>query len=449
MRTQILHLSGPRRGEQQTYPQPLVRIGSASGADLELPELAARHAEIEFVPDECCFYLRAREGKVFLNQREVREVILEHGDLLELGTGGPKLRFKVQAVKGETCKPVRHMLLDARDSRALRGWRAFLASLVRDIHNRTPLRVKVAFPILVAGATVVAAYAGGWLGGRRQHDEIERLRSEFAARARVVDELVERNAALQRVLHVYSLGVCLVHGSFGFERTAADGSRQDLTGARGDPLRIEYTGSGFLARAGGWIVSNRHVVEPWWNNENHQSLMQIGWRPHFFRLAVVFPGQAPVPVDPATVRVRADDADVAVFRAEVQDVPVLPLFDGDLAPLRGGHVVVLGYPTGINALLAKAPPEVAREITGAGLDLTGMIDALSGKGAITPVATQGALNEVTARQLIYDASTTSGGSGGPVFGTDGRVIGVNFAILAEFGGTNFGVPIGLVREILP
>ena len=35
---------------------------------------------------------------------------------------------------------------------------------------------------------------------------------------------------------------------------------------------------------------------------------------------------------------------------------------------------------------------------------------------------QGALNEVTEKRLVYDAETTSGASGGPVFGPGGTMI---------------------------
>ena len=116
---------------------------------------------------------------------------------------------------------------------------------------------------------------------------------------------------------------------------------------------------------------------------------------------------------------------------------------------RGERVIVLGYPTGVNALVAKAPPRVVREVTRSASSLTEVIAGLARRNAIAPVATQGALNDVLDRQLVYDASTTSGGSGGPVFGADGTVIGVNFGVLRQFGGSNFGVPIGFAKELLP
>jgi S1-C subfamily serine protease len=58
------------------------------------------------------------------------------------------------------------------------------------------------------------------------------------------------------------------------------------------------------------------------------------------------------------------------------------------------------------------------------------------------------LNEVRERRLVYDAETTSGGSGGPVFGPDGSVVGVNFAVTRDFSGSNFWVPIHFARPLL-
>jgi len=62
--------------------------------------------------------------------------------------------------------------------------------------------------------------------------------------------------------------------------------------------------------------------------------------------------------------------------------------------------------------------------------------------------TQGHLGVVSPDRLVYDAQTTHGGSGGPVFNTSGNVIGVNFAILSDFSGSNFAVPISRTATVV-
>ena len=61
-------------------------------------------------------------------------------------------------------------------------------------------------------------------------------------------------------------------------------------------------------------------------------------------------------------------------------------------------------------------------------------------GFMEPLATRGIVGQVTTASIVYDAETTSGGSGGPVIDLNGRVVAVNMAILPEFGGSNLGVP---------
>jgi len=220
-------------------------------------------------------------------------------------------------------------------------------------------------------------------------------------------------------------------------------------GQDGNPLELEYIGSGFLASEEGYVITNRHVAEPWWNNDVVASLLEQGMTPEFLHLTACFPGKQPVTVDTSSIRVSQDNVDVAVLQVAVSDVPVLPLFSGDVRSVRGGRVIVLGYPTGLNAVLARAEPDLVAEVLANATDTTSLIAELAKRGAIVPVITQGALNEVREKRLVYDAETTSGGSGGPVFGPNGTVIGVNFAITRDFDGSNFGIPIEFARKLLP
>jgi serine protease Do len=50
--------------------------------------------------------------------------------------------------------------------------------------------------------------------------------------------------------------------------------------------------------------------------------------------------------------------------------------------------------------------------------------------------------------IVYDAATTSGGSGGPLFNRDGKVIAINFAVLRDFGGSNLAAPAKYAKDLL-
>ena len=73
------------------------------------------------------------------------------------------------------------------------------------------------------------------------------------------------------------------------------------------------------------------------------------------------------------------------------------------------------------------------------------MDALLGylaeKRRIQPNTTQGSITDLNVRRIAYDARTAEGGSGAPLFGPSGRVIGVNFAMFTENQASNFAVPV--------
>lgn len=440
MRAQFVHLSGPWRGKTRTYPQRNLLVGTDPDAQLRFPageHVAARHAEVAFDEADCVFRLRAMGAPVLVNRRQVVEVELADGDLLEFGVGGPRLRFHLYVPPGAVCKPVRRMLADAGEV-AEHGVFAFTQSFARDLLTHATWQLKVFFPIGVLAIVALVAWIAGWFGARRPvRQMLERERAAVEAVARIHDELAR--------------GVCLIHGVVQFVDERGPVPRFALV--QGERFEIEYTGSGFLAdRARGLVLSNRHVLQPWTEDPRAQTLMDSGFKPRFAHFTVTFPGRQPAVVDALRVRNRNDELDVAVLEVPAElvvDVPELPLSTREPALDRGHRVFVVGYPTGVRALLGKVDRELYRRLVpGPQVTMTEIIAGLAQADFIRPLVTQGALADATATSLVYDADTTSGGSGGPVLSEDGRVIGVNYAILRDFSGSNFGVPARFAAELL-
>jgi serine protease Do len=111
--------------------------------------------------------------------------------------------------------------------------------------------------------------------------------------------------------------------------------------------------------------------------------------------------------------------------------------------------VLLGYPTALDAILARAGAETIESVaTASNGDSRQLVEELARRHLIRPTATQGHIGDVLRDKIVYDAQTTSGGSGGPLFGNDGKVIGINFAIVRTFGGSNFAIPVGFGKLLL-
>jgi CheY-like chemotaxis protein len=131
------------------------------------------------------------------------------------------------------------------------------------------------------------------------------------------------------------------------------------------------------------------------------------------------------------------------------NLKVLIMDDGRHAAISGEPVVLLGYPTGINAILARSSEDALRSMAAkANGDSTNSMTELARQKLIRPVSTQGHIGDVLADKIIYDAQTASGGSGGPLFNSAGKVIAINVAILRDFAGSNFAIPVRFAKRLL-
>lgn len=298
-------------------------------------------------------------------------------------------------------------------------------------------------------------------------EELKALKGQLDKTTRKIRSLDLERSLAERLIRKYQGGVALIEGAYRFEDAAGNPLRLVVADEKGTPVRdakggvaytttgngpvvlARYTGTGFLVSAKGWILTNRHIAEPWWKEEETSELASRGLKPRLEHLRAYFP-LVPEPFELSVAGVSGK-ADVALVKASLggRRIPVLEV-DREDGARAGQPVVLLGYPAGLDALLARLDDSVVSAVVAdAGTDSARIARELSKRGMIRPLATQGHLSDVLPGQLVYDAQTTLGGSGGPVFDTKGKVIGLNFAILSEFSGASFGVPIRFGLELVP
>ena len=162
-------------------------------------------------------------------------------------------------------------------------------------------------------------------------------------------------------------------------------------------------GSGFVWSSDGIIVTNNHVVEGAsritvnFSNGTQVNAKLIG-------------------VDP--------DSDVAVLRVDSRNLAPAPIgTSSDL--MIGETVVAVGNPFGLSGTVT-----------------TGVVSAL---GRSVPSKEEGR----TFTDFIQtDASINPGNSGGPLLNIDGKVIGINTAILGNAQGIGFAIPVDRARKVI-
>lgn len=298
-------------------------------------------------------------------------------------------------------------------------------------------------------------------------EELKMLRAKLDETTRSIAVFNRERSLGERVVRQFQSGVCYIEGAYRFYDSSGNILRFLALDSAGAPIKdsqgqtlyttsgtapiveVYYSGTGFLVSKSGWIMTNRHVAEPGWEDQEVKELTQKGLQSRLRYFRAYFPAiEAPFNLE---VIQSSAQADVALLRTELgsHHPPVLEMEHppGNAAP--GQPVVLLGYPAGLNALLARLDEKVVESVvTMAGLEPEKISQELSHRGMIRPLSTQGHLSDVLPTKLVYDAQTTQGGSGGPLFNVRGKVIGVNSAILSEFRGANFGVPIQFGLQLM-
>ena len=167
------------------------------------------------------------------------------------------------------------------------------------------------------------------------------------------------------------------------------------------PREQRSLGSGFIISKDGYIVTNNHVVA-----EADEIKVNIQGGPEGVDAKVIG---------------RDAETDLALIKIEVdKDLPTLEFGDSDAAKV-GQWVVAIGNPFG--------------------LDHSVTAGIISAKGRIIG---SGPFDDF----IQTDASINPGNSGGPLLNMDGKVIGINSAIIASGQGIGFAIPSNLAKRVI-
>jgi len=167
--------------------------------------------------------------------------------------------------------------------------------------------------------------------------------------------------------------------------------------------RVANLGSGVIATADGYILTNNHVIEG-----AEDILVKLSDNKDY-------KGKV-IGVDPKT--------DVAVIKIEAANLPTIPWADSD--KLKVGEVVLaVGNPFGLNQTITMG---IISALGRSGIGITDYEDFIQTDAAINP-----------------------GNSGGALVSTRGELIGLNTAIFSTSGGyqgIGFAIPSNMVKNVI-
>lgn len=508
----IIHIAVGSEKRTEFFSQDRIRIGSDDSCDLQIhaPQTGDPRPWFDFENTDGVYRLIEFDDKLGLkiNQNPIRRFIaINDGDVIELADTEISFSFfsletKSSLITTNRDQPhISRFIEDAALESALSVKRddakAFLREFVRELSREISWTTKLITLVLVLSFITGILYIGFAVNrelreSRKQSEEqsqvIKKLEDKLVETTDQIGQLDKTNKDLIKTVSLapnlrveYGNGVCLIVGVYDlvdkrsgkvlrysdqqalrpnpYEPMISEEPSQPLmspqigitTEGNGSPVEYDFIGTGFHV-GGGFIVTNRHVVQPWEEDDQVKQIMQVAnGRARLKRLVLYFPNSA----QPIALRIRQLGAreDVAVGTVDPEllpaDLPTLPLDVDSDAVVVGKTVVSMGYPSGPDRLLAMIDDNEAKSINQRfGNSRQNLIHFLAQSQKIVPLLTQGSITDLDGRRIVHDAKTAEGGSGAPLFGQSGRVIGVNFGVFTENTASNMAVPIRFALELL-
>ena len=508
----IIHITVGTEKRTEFFSQERIRIGSGETADLQIytPDSNGDGMwfEIESTDGTYRIVEFAENLKLQINQSPIRRFIaVTDGDVIEVPDSEIAFAFfsletKSSLIRTNREQPhISRFIEEAALESASTGKRddakAFLREFVRELSREISWTTKLITLVLVVAFITGVLYIGFAVNtelrqSRKQSEQqsaiISKLEEKLGQTSDQIGELDKTNKDLMKQVSLaqnlrvdYGGAVALIVGVYDlvdkrsgkvlryadpqsfrpnpYEPTQSeDPARPAMppqigltTEGNGSTVEYDFIGTGFHV-GGGYIVTNRHVVQPWEEDDQVKQMMSAAnGRARLKRLVLYFPNLAqPFPLK---VRQLGGREDVAVGTIDPVNLPVdfptIPLDTDSISAAIGKTVVTMGYPSGPDRLLAMVDDNEAKSINQRfGNSRTNLINFLAQSQKIVPLLTQGFITDLDANRIVHDAKTAEGGSGAPLFGQGGKVIGINFGVFTENTAANMAVPVKFALDLL-
>lgn len=508
----IIHITVGSEKRTEFFPDERIRIGSDETCDLQVlaPGLQSRSLWFEIENSDGMYRIVEFDDTLGLkvNEQPLRRFIaITDGDVItftdtEVSFAFFSLETKSALITTNRETPhisrfIEDAALEAAGSGKRDDAKAFLREFVRELYREISWTTKAITLVILAAFVTGILYIGfavsEELRKSRQQSEVQSsviqdLEKKLGQTNDTIGELDKTNKDLMKTVSLapnlrvsYGNGVCLIVGLYDLvdkrsgkvlryadpqsarpnpyepappDETGSQTGQPQIgltTEGNGSPVEYDFIGTGFHV-GNGYVVTNRHVVQPWEEDDQVKQMMQAAnGRARLKRLILYFPASPqPFPMRVRTLGQREDLAIGTIDPAMLPpDTPVLPLDADSEAIAVGKTVVTMGYPSGPDRLLAMVEDDEAKAINQRfGNSRQNLINFLAQSQKIVPLTTQGHITDLDARRIVHDAKTAEGGSGAPLFGQTGRVIGVNFGVFTENTASNMAVPIRYAVELL-